>query len=255
MSIRLLLLIVAMVSILAVGAAFWNVPFVGPVISLASLFAVPGWLLTNVLFGNRTSPDIETRFILTFGFGLALVALESIALTLTGIGISRQSVTILGAMTNALLMGALILRRRTGDNDRGQIPRLNALPLSIIAIFVICTLVLFHQPTVQESYTEFYVIPRRFGSAEGYMSQVDLVISSHEEKSQTFRVFCEDARGAKILVAESMVEPESSFSVALAVPPPQPGLLEKMRLSVYRTEENVPYRWIELVGGGCERLQ
>lgn len=253
MSIRLQLFIVAIISILTVGLVFLDVPLIGPVISLIGMFVLPGWLLTDVLFGIRDGPTQETRFILIFGLGALFVAFELFIMSLIGVRISRESVALVGAASSFLLIGIFILRFRTMRSDFGNISVPRALALSAVTVLVLYGFVLLHQFDVKENYTEFYVVPRAFGT-DDQISKADLVIFSHEQKEHLYAVLCTDATDSTMLLAQSSLEPESSLTVELFVPPPQPGSTSKIRLSLYREGDATPYRWVELTGEVCNLL-
>lgn len=253
MAIDLQILIAAVIALLTIGLAYIDIPLIGPIVRLVGVFVVPGWLFTNVLFVNRKEPDHETRFILVFGLGATLVALEWVILPLIGVRMSRESVALAGAVTSVLLAGGLVLRLQTGHSDLGKITVRSALPLSIIATLVIYIFVPLHRPVVKESYTEFYIAPSS-GTLEYPTAKMNLVITSHEEKAHTYTVFCKDNSGSERRLAESIIEPEASFVIELLVPPPQPGSSSKMQLSLYREGDDTPYRWVELIGASCARL-
>jgi hypothetical protein len=238
----------------AIGVAFMEASFAGAMISLLVVFVVPGWLLTNVLFGRWGSLKPEACFILTFGLGASLAALDAVFLTLIGIRISRESTTILAAAVSFLLMGALIARRGLGHWHQESALPWRVLVAAMLAIFVFCALVLFHQPVVQEAYSEFYIVPRGWDEVNGHISKADLILSSHEDRTYLFRMICKEASGSEQLLAESLIQPESSFGVELFVPPPEPGQSSRIQLVAYREGDGTPYRWVELVGGACDLL-
>jgi uncharacterized membrane protein len=241
------------ITLLTIGLAYMDIPFIGPAVRLIGVFVLPGWLLTNVLFGNRKGPSQETRFILVFGLGAALVALELVMLLLIGIAISRESIALAGAVTSLLLMGVLVVRLRT-DRRGLRLPVLNAMSLSIVAVLVLYAFVPSHQPIVKESYTEFYIAPSSSETPDDQTAERDLVITSHEEKDHIYTVLCGDSSGSQRLLAKFSLAPESSFVIQLLVPPAQLSSASKMRLSLYRNGDDTPYRWVELIGGRCDLL-
>jgi hypothetical protein len=218
------------------------------------VFVVPGWLFTNVLFGSRKEPDQETRFILVFGLGAALVTLELVLLPLIGIRISQKSIVLSGAVTSSLLAAVLVLQLRTDRDGHDKIPVLSAMPLSVAVVLVLCSFVPIHQPVVKESYTEFYLAPSLSVRTDDGVAKMDLVVISHEQEDHMYAVFCRDTSDSGKLLLESLLEPESSLAVELFVSPPRSGSVSKMWLSLYREGDNMAYRWVELVGGGCDLL-
>jgi uncharacterized membrane protein len=253
MSFRLQLLVGVVISILTVVLALLDTTLIGPVVSLMGVSVVPGWLLTHVLFGSHDEPDQVTRSILVLGLGAVLVALELIVLPVVGIRISRESVALAAAVTSWLLVGLLVFRLRMDRSDLDRVPVLSAMPLSFIAVLVLYAVVPLHQPLVRESYTEFYATSLS-EAKDDQAAKVDLVIVSHEQEDQIYAVFCRDISGSERLLVESSLEPESSLVTQLFVSPPQSDWAGKMWLFLYREQDDTPYRWIELIGGGCDLL-
>jgi uncharacterized membrane protein len=254
LAIDLQILIAVAITLLTIGLAYVDIPLIGSFVRLIGVFVVPGWLFTNVLFGNRKGPDQETRFILVFGLGVVLVALELVLLPLIGIRISQESIVLSGAFTSSLLAAVLILRLRTDRDGLDKIPVLSAMPLSVAVILVLCIFVPIHQPIVNESYTEFYLAPSPSVQTDDGATTVELIITSHEQEDYTYTVFCKDTSGSEKLLLKSLLKSESRLVVELSVPPPRPGLVSKMWLSLHREGDNTTYRWVELVGGGCDLL-
>ena len=242
------------ISLFTFGLAYIDIPLVGPIVRLLGVYVVPGWLLTNVLFSNRKGPDQETRFILVFGLGATLIALELAMFHLIGIRVSRKSVALAGAVTSLILAGMLVFRLRVDHSGLDRIPMQSAMPLSIIAVLVLYGFVLLHRPVVKERYTEFYIAPSSSETPDDQAVKMDLVVTSHEEKDHTYTISCRDTSGSERQLAKSVVEPESSVVIELLVPPPQPGSASKMQLSLYRRGDDTPYRWVELAGEGCDLL-
>jgi uncharacterized membrane protein len=243
------------ISLLMAGLVYLQVPLVEPIVGLVGVFVLPGWLLTSVLFGNRSKPDPETRFVLVFGLGAALVALELVLMSAIGIGITRTSVLLTGAAVSLLLLGALIFRlRATGDESSGA-PMSNILLLCGVTLPVLCGFAALHQPLGTEAYTEFYVAPHDVRAADGQMAGADLVIVNHEQEEHRYRVVCRDATGSERTLVQSALESDSSLTVELALSPFQSSSTDKMRLYLYRANDDVPYRWVELMGDECELLR
>jgi uncharacterized membrane protein len=251
---RLQLLVTTVIIVLAIGLALMDASVIEQVIGLLGVFVLPGWLLTSVLFGIHSGLDQETRVILVLGLGVALVALELVALTAVGIKLSRESVALGGALISLLLVGMLMFRLPSDRTKLGSKSVLVTLLLSAVIVLVMYIFIPLHQPVGKESYTEFYVVPRRFEATGDQTSGVELVITSHEQKKTTYTVLCTDMVGSETLLTKSELEPESSLTVDLFVPPPQADSISKVRLSLYREEDDTPYRWVELVGEGCDLL-
>jgi uncharacterized membrane protein len=251
---RLQLLVAAMMSVLTVGLAFLDVPVLGPLVGLVGVFIVPGWLLTSVLFGDHGGPDQETRFILVFGLGAVLMALELFTLSLANVQISRASISLAGALTSWGLIGARALQHRTEQYGRRGFRGLNTLLLSICAVLLLYGFVPLHQPVTQESYTEFYTLPRVSRAADGQVFNVDLVIANHEQQGYTYTVLCSDTTGPESVLAKSYLEPESKLSIGLFVPPPHPDSTDKVSLYLYREGDESPYRRVQLAWRECDRI-
>jgi uncharacterized membrane protein len=208
-----------------------------------------------VLFGNRSRPDPETHFVLVFGLGAALVALELVLLNAIGIGITRASVLLTGAAVSLLLLGAFIFRlRATGDESSGASGS-NILLLCGVTLPVLCGFAALHQPLGTEAYTEFYVALCDGRTADGQVTRADLVIVNHEQEKHRYRIVCTDATGSERTLMQSALESGSSLTVELAMPSLQSGSTDKMRLYLYRGNDDVPYRWVELMGEGCDLLR
>ena len=245
------LVVAALLGILSILLVVVEVPLIGPAISLVGVSILPGWLFAIALFGVAQGLHPVTWMVLTFGLSTVVMVLDALVLTLVGIPLSRNSMTLAGVAGSLALISILALRQRALVNSQSRI-QLGVLLVSILVVCGAGGLVLGHQPVEQESYTEFYVVAQSVGETAGYVSKSDLALASHEDELRVFRVICSDSSGIDRLVTESRLGPDSVLNIGLLVPPPPSGSRSKITLSVYRDGDVVPYRWIELVGGGCD---
>jgi len=255
MPINLQFLVAAVTGVLTIGLAYLDVPLAGPIIGLLGVIVVPGWLLTHLLFDWHQGPGPVVRFILVFGLGASLLALELLVLTTIGIRLTRRSVLLTGAASSIVLLGILILWRRTDWSHARGAPVPDILLLCYLAVPVLWAFVALHQPRLRESYTEFYVVPQPFRTAESQTSEAHLVILSHEREEHIYTVMCQDTAGLEQALLQSVVKPGSNLTIELSMSPLQSGAMNKTRLYLFREQDETPYRWVELIGTDCDQLR
>ena len=253
MSVRRVVPTIATVVLLSAGLSYLNIPLIGPAVRMISAVVLPGWLLTTVLFVGHKKPGLETRFILIFGLGAALLALESFIMNATNIGVSPDSVVLGGMVVSCLLLLVLLFRHHLRPGISTASSEGTALLLSSVAVLVLYGFAALHQPFAKESYTEFSVIPHSSPAVPGQMYEADLVTASHEKDEHIYTVLCKDAAGQERMLFKSVLEPESGFTITWSLPPPDSS--EKVRLNLYRDESKRPYRWVELIASNCDLLR
>ncbi|MBN1993409.1 MAG: hypothetical protein JW953_11970 [Anaerolineae bacterium] len=240
--------IVLFFSIFTLASLFFELAWIGDLLSIIGIFIIPGWLLTQILVEDNDKPDV-TRFILIFTLGAVLVTLEAFSLVILNINITREFITLASLIVSWFLLATLVFRQQMTSDDLDNSIKKSVLTISV-AIITAVILILFislHQPIAQENYTEFYVIPRLSG-------QMEVFIVNHEQNPHTYILTCKDNTAPEVLLAIFLLEPGSRQRLDMDSSLLQSDLANKMRLNLYLDEVTVPYHWLEVIGTSCNQL-
>lgn len=222
-----------------------------PVTAASALltFAIPGWLLVRLLFGERPF-ELEVEVLLILFVSAFLVSLEVLLLLALGWKMNRELVLVVCSVTDVLLLIGLkikdgVLARQRVITGR---PHWAAFWVAVVVPAALFGFGVFHAHETRESFTEFYVGKQEASLMEG----VQLVIESHEEEIQLFTLTCQAGEEQMILGNYEISSGQRALIDIAYSQSPAPG--EKLKIALNQHKGALDYRWLEIPGGDCRHL-
>jgi hypothetical protein len=238
---------------IVLGQASWFVSAA----HILSLFIIPGWLLTHILFDSRQRIDLETRVILTIIAGSVIVILETSGLLVGKVVINSRNLSILGffvtwVMVFWIFLEAKILPRQ----DKARIGlKPSMFYASVLFVPMLLLFIWAHKPITSEPFTEFYIqrAEPRVEAEDGYIKIGELHLINHGNALQTYQIKCFDGTGEEKILTTKTLQPGESWLGAILLPVTYPPTdFVKTQLNLYRLQDVSAYLWLEVRATDCE---
>jgi uncharacterized membrane protein len=272
------LVVISVVSVVCL--AFVIVPQISgssvrPVIEIALLLFVPGYVLLAAIFPRKTDLSGFERIALSFGLSIAIVPLLAFGLTSTVWGVGAESITIVVILFIFASSAAAYARRRLLPiRERFSVrfeafaPFMRTLVQpprsrshSILLILLVSAILFsasalayaFLTPEPRESYTEFYLLGPG-GAMQGYPANLTLGhtqlvtvgIANHEGTDITYTLLAalNDSTRSTVLYSGNVTVANGQIvRQTIALKPNRTGSNERIDFMLYRDSDlTSPYR-------------
>lgn len=230
----------------------FEIPLIGSFLRIVTIVIIPGWLLSQLVFGNSQDVPTEAKIIFSICFGSITAACIALFFARFSIPINMVS------LSTPILIISTGLALFSQQRSNYPTPKTDAISLAIlIAIPLLATAFTYmHLPVTREQYTEFFVQAKKLSvSNTGQDYAITISVINHEGGTHTYNLTCKQNDAQELHLASIVLEADQKYRAET-----EPSILHGHRqtpksiLNLYKNQELLPYRQIELTQIACDRL-